>query len=688
VLDRAIGAMVGLALGDALGMPTQSFPRRVIAERWGVVPGLEPGPPDQPLAPGLPAGRVTDDTEQAVLLARLLVAGGGHVDPVEFAHRLLAWEDTMRARGSLDLLGPSTKGALVRLLDGVPPTESGLEGTTNGAAMRVTPVGLVHRAGPGLIDAVVAASQVTHYTSVALAGAAAVAAAVSAGIDGASVADAVEAAIGAAEVAAARGRWVAAGDVAARIRYLSDHPVTWATHDELLDRVGALVGTSLATQESVPASFALILAAGDDPWLALRLAASIGGDCDTIAAMAGAVLGACHGPAAFPAAAIAQVETVNGLDLGALARQLVDLRLGQGEEALGCLGGRPRDRAATGEAGPDRVLGQRRERHVPPAPFPGPAGRLIYTGQAVVDLVLAVPHLPERGGDVIGDRAQAVPGGGFNVMAAAARQGLPVVYAGAHGVGPHGDLVRSALRAEGIAIAQAPWTDRDTGWALALIEPDGERTLAWAPGAETHLDPADLEDIALTSGDFVYVNGYALTQPAKRAALRQWLPEVAEAQATLVFDPGPLAADLPPAALDAVLDRADWISANEAEALQLTGLFDVVASATQLGQRAGHGAVVRLGAAGCLVAERSAGTGPLLTEVRGFAVDAVDLNGAGDAHVGVFIAALAQGSRAKAAAERANAAAALTVTGRGPATAPSAAAVDAFLQARRASSLN
>jgi ADP-ribosylglycohydrolase len=114
--SRALGALYGLALGDALGMPTESLPRAEIVARYGpLVETFHPGPPDHPLAAGLPAGTVTDDTEQAVLLARLVVAGGGDVDAGALAAGLLAWEDSMRARGSLSLLGPSTKRALAAL---------------------------------------------------------------------------------------------------------------------------------------------------------------------------------------------------------------------------------------------------------------------------------------------------------------------------------------------------------------------------------------------------------------------------------------------------------------------------------------------------------------------------------------------------------------------------------------------
>ena len=75
--SRARGALYGLAIGDALGMPTQMLSRREIVERWGeFLSGFEPAPPGHPIAAGLPAGAVTDDTEQAVLLGRLLVIRG------------------------------------------------------------------------------------------------------------------------------------------------------------------------------------------------------------------------------------------------------------------------------------------------------------------------------------------------------------------------------------------------------------------------------------------------------------------------------------------------------------------------------------------------------------------------------------------------------------------------------------
>jgi ADP-ribosylglycohydrolase len=175
-----------------------------------------------------------------------------------------------------------------------------------------------------LVDRVVAASGVTHNTGLALAGAAAVAAAVSAGVSGAGITGATALAIDAARIAADRGRWVAGADVAARIEWATGL-VAGRTQAQAAELIYTLVGTSLATQESVPAAFAVLAAVPGDPWHACLLAASLGGDCDTIAAMAGAIAGACHGVTAFPPKAIAVIDA-QGLELAALADDLYALR--------------------------------------------------------------------------------------------------------------------------------------------------------------------------------------------------------------------------------------------------------------------------------------------------------------------------------------------------------------------------
>ncbi|MGI5130985.1 ADP-ribosylglycohydrolase family protein [Pseudonocardia sp. CA-107938] len=326
--DRALGALYGLAIGDALGMPTQSLSRAGIAARYGVVDRLLAGAPDQPIAPNLPAGTITDDTEQALLLARQLVAGDGRLDPRAFATGLQVWEQDVIRRGSLDLLGPSTRRALERLAAGEPITETGRDGTTNGAAMRVAPIGIAVDGdvdGAALLDAVVDSCVVTHNTSLGIAAAAAVAAAVSAGVGGAGLPAAVDAAEEAAAAGARRGHWVAGGEIAARLRWVRG----WVRElgpDAVASALAEVVGTSVAANESVVAAFALVDVFGSDVRTALTTAASLGGDTDTVAAICGAVLGAHHGAAGLPGDLLAQVRQVNQLDLDPIVDGLLALR--------------------------------------------------------------------------------------------------------------------------------------------------------------------------------------------------------------------------------------------------------------------------------------------------------------------------------------------------------------------------
>ena len=303
--------------------------------------------------------------------------------------------------------------------------------------------------------------------------------------------------------------------------------------------------------------------------------------------------------------------------------------------------------------------------------------RLVHLGNVVVDVVMTVPDLPVRGGDVLAGTTQTLAGGGFNVIAAAARQGLPVVYGGRHGTGPFGDIVRAALAAESVTLLAPSTPQMDTGMVMVLVDPNGERTFVTGPGAETTLDTSDLDRLQITARDAVHLSGYSLLHPRTLDAFTAWLPTLPEAT-TVFFDPGPLVDQVPPDRLDRILARVDWFTANAREAALLTSRTDPAVAAAELLERTGRaGVIIRVGAAGCVLAlpDRKQFL------VNGFPVTAVDSNGAGDAHTGVFIAMTAAGQSPTQAARTANAAAAIAVTRPGPATSPTAAELTAFLAA-------
>ncbi|MBC3199141.1 PfkB family carbohydrate kinase [Pseudomonas poae] len=301
--------------------------------------------------------------------------------------------------------------------------------------------------------------------------------------------------------------------------------------------------------------------------------------------------------------------------------------------------------------------------------------RLLHTGQVIVDLVMALDTLPASGGDVLAQTASFETGGGFNVMAAARRNGLPVVYLGRHGNGRFGDLARAAMQAEGIEMALPASSGKDTGLCVALTEASTERTFISHMGAEGELSAEDLAGVVPAADDYVYVSGYSLLLDGKAQPLIDWLLALPR-QIMVAFDPGPLVKAPESALMRALLPRIDLWTSNGPEVLAFTGAADIATALPSLKRHLNADTmwVVRDGPNGCWV-----GRGSAIEHVPGFKVQAVDSNGAGDAHAGVFIAGLAKGLQPADAARQANAAAALAVTRWGPATSPGTAELNAFL---------
>jgi sugar/nucleoside kinase (ribokinase family) len=304
-----------------------------------------------------------------------------------------------------------------------------------------------------------------------------------------------------------------------------------------------------------------------------------------------------------------------------------------------------------------------------------PAPRLILVDSVVVDVVLNVDSLPDRGSDTLVERSDSYAGGGFNVMAAASRLGLPSVYGGVVGLGPFATIAQEAMRVENIVVATAPIDDVDTGFVVAIVEDGGERTFLTSVGAEATLSTSQLDELDVTASDFVYFSGYALLHDSNARALMAFLKQIPRATCFL-FDPGPIANEIDEVLLDAVFDRVDWFSCNAREASLLTSSSDVeFAARTLRGRMNRGGAIVRIGAGGCVVAQ-SAERSEI---VMGFRVESVDTNGAGDCHVGAFAAQLALGRDPIESARWANAAAAWSITKRGPATGPTLEELQSFV---------
>ena len=675
--SRAYGALAGLALGDALGMPTQEMSPEQIRAVYGRITGLVDGDASQPYAPGMPAGSVTDDTEQALLVASLLVRGRGSssgrvaLDAGEFAHALLAWEDSMIERGSLDLLGPSTKAALELVRAGEDPLSVGGAGTTNGAAMRVTPIGIaMSTADPeAFADAVWSSCQVTHATRQGFQSAALVAAAVSMGIDwdtpsASDMTALLWKAVSYVDSLPERGAWTPDPDVVAATRRAMQLVANPASSS--LECLVEQVGTSVASAQAIPMAFALL--ARDPSPRALLDAANIGGDTDTIGAIAGAILGAVLGFEVFVGRGLAQVELASHLDLPSVALELLELR--------------------------DQALVGRQEESAPASSPTSPAGRVVLMGQILVDLAVRGEALPSPGGDVWATDEGMHVGGGFNALVAARRMGAEAVSLSPIGDGPYSSLIQAALTREGITDLGPRIAGIDNGFCIAFTDRTGERTFISTKGAETMAPASAWADFVRTMhpGDVLYIDGYLMDHPANREAAEAALRVLPEGVRVLL-DVSPVIG------IPSALPSGDVIvSMNHREAQEIaqqrgdSSVHDRCREPREAARAMlsllGRPVLVRAGAQGAYVARPSeAATSTCCqdpTRVPTPRVDAIDTNGAGDAHSGVLAASLGHGIPMERALLLANCAGALSATVVGPASCPTRQEIEAAADALEA----
>lgn len=324
---KIYGSLMGVAVGDAMGMPSSLLTPAEIKQQLGWIEGFLPAPEGHLTHQGMPAGCVTDDTGQTLAVAKAIIADGGKVVPESIGREILNWAENEGALAEESMiLGPSSRAALLQLRAGVPPAQAGMFGDTNGAAMRISPVGMIH---PGDIEGAVADTELcclpTHGTSVAISGAAAVSCAIAAALGAAgSLAEIVAAARQGADLGAARGRRVAAPSIARRIHWALDI-VADTDEETACQNLYELVGTTVAITETVPVSIALVVLAQGDPLKTALLAANLGGDCDTVGAIAGSIAGAYAGIDAFSSDVMEQIEAVNKLGLRNIALALFEI---------------------------------------------------------------------------------------------------------------------------------------------------------------------------------------------------------------------------------------------------------------------------------------------------------------------------------------------------------------------------
>ncbi|WP_203632014.1 ADP-ribosylglycohydrolase family protein [Streptomyces halstedii] len=350
--DRVTGALVGAAVGDALGGPVEGWTPEQIAERHGgrVTGVVGPWYGDgwrtaRPIAPYHKGdGHVTDDTLMTHALVRVYEAVRDHLDAYAVADHLVPdlmsrprWIPELEAEAlPLQRIFLAEKWIVTRLHYGhADPREAGCGNIVNcGAAMYMAPVGLVNAARPEAAYAEALDVAGAHQSSYGREAAGVLAAAVAAACaPGATPASVVETCLALAKDGT-RTAIEAVCEVAVRHQdfesALGPLRAAVAPFDTVGPHyrdpsLGARRPSRLHAIEELPIALGMLLVGGGDYRRTVLGAVNYGRDCDSIATMGGAIAGALHGEGAVPGAWAKTVADASRLDLHAPARALAEV---------------------------------------------------------------------------------------------------------------------------------------------------------------------------------------------------------------------------------------------------------------------------------------------------------------------------------------------------------------------------
>ncbi|MGH3358457.1 MAG: ADP-ribosylglycohydrolase family protein [Nocardioidaceae bacterium] len=351
--ERAIGCLVGAAVGDALGGPTEGWSPEQIAKRWGgwvegiVGPYFDDWRNARPIAPYHKGdGHVTDDTLMTHLLVGVYLDKRAHLDAYDVADRLVpamigerTWIPELESEAlPLQRVFLAEKYMALRLhWAHADPREAGVGNAVNcGAAMYIAPVGVVNAADPDAAYAEAIELTGAHQSSYGREAAGAMASAVASAMHPDATPESVvadvlrlardgtRAAIEAACEAARRGtHWTEAIESGALRAAVG--PYDTVGDDYRNQGLGARRPSRLHSIEELPVAFAFLLLADGDWEQTVLGGVNYGRDSDSIASMGGAIAGALGGSGAVPSSLADAVSTASRLDLAAPASKLAEV---------------------------------------------------------------------------------------------------------------------------------------------------------------------------------------------------------------------------------------------------------------------------------------------------------------------------------------------------------------------------
>lgn len=325
---KILGVLYGMAIGDAMGMPPELWSRKRILEKYGEITDFLDGDPENEISFQYKRGNFTDDTSQAITILDSLIETDFQADSSNIAGHILAWAKKENAFEN-NILGPTSKITLELFEKGESAKEYSDQALSNGAAMRIPPVGALFRPDQKreLCDYVKLVSQITHSSDITLAGACMVAEGVASAMEKEDRDAMIRDILSVEEYAMSLGASTVSASLGTRICYGVELAHRYPDNrDAFLEALYNMFGAGVNTVDSVPCAIAAAYYCFGDVHKTALACTNLGGDTDTIGAMACAIAGGVRGVAGIPAADVALIQKANHVDFEKYADAILEKR--------------------------------------------------------------------------------------------------------------------------------------------------------------------------------------------------------------------------------------------------------------------------------------------------------------------------------------------------------------------------
>ncbi len=290
--------------------------------------------------------------------------------------------------------------------------------------------------------------------------------------------------------------------------------------------------------------------------------------------------------------------------------------------------------------------------------------RTVVVGAINWDVTLFIKGFPQKGEEVVVKKISRLPGGkGGNVAVAAARLSGPrkVAIIGALGRDPIAKEHVKIFRSEGVVINGLKFDpNAESGQAYIVVDESGENVIHTHPGANSSITPKDLnapERKKLLSQCRVVT----IMDPPFEAAVKL-ARDAKRMKKTVAWDPG-VKSELGLERAVRLLENVDYVVANESETEHLTGTANHLLAAKRLqGINQDLKFIAKLGSRGAILHHRNRRLAVAPLNLNAHGLEVVNTVGCGDAFIGAFVAALAEGISDLGALKWANCAGGLKAT--------------------------